>query len=102
MTSDEGLDRMLRQAMATSRPPTLSARFDERLSARLSSHRLSGRRRAGLTAYALIAVAVSVGLMRWAAIDWRLMLAALAAPVGLATISCRRCVALAWRAVSAS
>lgn len=96
MISDDGLDRMLRQAMATSRPPTLSAGFDERLSERLPARRLSGRRRAGLTAYSVAAVATSVGLMRWAAIDWPLMLAALAAPVGLATIACRRCISLAY------
>jgi hypothetical protein len=101
MTSDEGLDRMLRQAMATSPSPTLSARFDERLSARLSARRLSGRRRAGLTAYALGAGAISVGLMRWAAIDWPVMLAAVAAPVAVATLACRRCLTLAWRSISA-
>jgi hypothetical protein len=99
MISDDGLDRMLRRAMATSRPPTLSAQFDDRLAAGLPAARLSGKRRAGLTAYAVVAVAISVGLMRWAAIDWRLMLAALAVPPTLAIVACRRCMTLVWRRV---
>ena len=97
--SDERVDRMLRQAMATSPAPMLSARFDERLSQRLPTRRLRDRRRTGLTAYALTAIAISVGLMWWAAIDWWLMLVALGAPVAIATLVCRRCVTLAWRVV---
>ena len=92
--SDDRIDRMLRQAMTVSPPPMLSTGFDERLSQRLPGRRLTARRRAGLTAYALVAVAISVGLMRWAAIDWRLMLVALGAPIAFAAITCRRCVTL--------
>jgi hypothetical protein len=93
---------MLRQAMATSRPPTLSARFDERLSQRLPRprRRLTAKRRAGLAAYSVAAVAISVGLMRWADIEWRLLAAALGTPIAFATVACRRCVVLAWRMVS--
>ena len=100
--SDDRFDRMLRQAMTASRPPMLSARFDERLAQRLPRRRLTTKWRAGLTAYALAAAAISVGLMRWAAIDWRLMLVALGAPIAFAVMACRRCVTLAWRMVSAS
>ena len=99
MTPDDAVDRMLRQAMATSRPPTLSERFDERLWQRLPQRRLSAKRRAGLAAYAFAAVAISVGLMRWATIDWRLMLVALGAPFAFTAMACRRCVSLAWRVV---
>ena len=99
MIADDTVDRILRQTMATSPAPMLSARFDERLSQRLAGRRLISSRPAGLTAYALAAVAISVGLMWWAAIDWRLMLVALGAPIAVATMACRRCVRLVWRAV---
>jgi hypothetical protein len=100
--SDDRFDRMLRQAMTASLPPMLSAGFDERLAQRLPGRRLTARRRAGLTAYALAAVAISVGLMRWAAIDWRLMIVALAAPIAFAAMACRRCVTLALTLSSSS
>ena len=74
------VDRWLRQAMAEPQP-RLSSRFDRVLSRKLRGHHLTPAGRWALTLYALVALALSVWLMRRASIDWIYVAAALFVPI---------------------
>ena len=75
MTEDERMDQLLRRAMATE-PPELRSDFDAQLARRLRPKGLGRAGRLLLAAYALVALAVTVWVMRSVSLDWTLVAAA--------------------------
>ena len=75
MTDDERMDQQLRQAMAIE-PPELPSDFDARLTKRLRPRGLGRAGRLLLAAYALVALGVTVWVMRSVSLDWTLVAAA--------------------------
>ena len=84
MSEQEKMDRLLRQSMGAVPPPRLSSAFDRRLVKRLHPRRLSSAGRLAMTLYALLALIVSVWVMRSEAIDWIPIVIAILAPPMLA------------------
>jgi hypothetical protein len=82
MTDDERMDLLLRRAMSAG-PPEPPSDFDARLARRLRARGLGRTGRLLLAAYALVALGVTVWVMRGASLDWTLVAAAVA-PVAIA------------------
>ena len=84
MSEQEKMDRLLRQSMGALPPPSLSPDFDQRLAKRLRPRRLSSAGQVVMTLYVLLALTISVWVMRSAAIDWIPIVIAILAPLMLA------------------
>ena len=82
----EKMDGWLRQAMSGEPVPALSPDFEGRLTKRLRPRRLSAKGRLLLAGYAVVAVALSVWVMRSHSIDWPWIAAACVAPVAVAAV----------------
>ena len=82
----EKMDSWLRQSMSGGSLPALSPGFEERLTKRLRPRRLSAKGRLLLAGYAVLAVALSVWVMRSHSIDWVWIAAACVAPVAVAAV----------------
>ena len=81
MSEQEKVDRSLRQSMGALPPPSLSSTFDQRLMKRLRPRRLSSAGRLAMTLYAVLALVLSVWVMRREAIDWIPIVIAILAPL---------------------
>lgn len=83
MFEQERMDEMLRQSMARVPMPTLSAKFDNQLQRRIHPQRLSPGKRLVLALYTVVALVISVWLMRLESIDWLIVVMAVAAPLAV-------------------
>jgi hypothetical protein len=90
MSEQEKMDRLLRQVMAATPTPNLSSAFDQRLMKQLRPRRLDSTGRLAMTAYALLALTVSIWVMREQGIDWSATAIAVLAPLILALAVQRR------------
>ena len=90
MSDDRNMDHLLRHTMAATPAPELSSGFDQRLMKRLRPRRLDAAGRLAIRAYALLALMVSIWVMREQAIDWSMIAVAVLAPVALAFTVHRR------------
>ena len=84
MSEQEKMDRLLRNAMAEAQAPSLSSAFDQRLMKQLRPRRLDSTGRLAITAYALLALTVSIWVMREQAVDWSTIAISVLAPLALA------------------
>lgn len=88
MSDQEGMDRLLRQALSAPMP-SVSPGFDRRVMRATRPRRLERTGVLVMTAYAGVAVVVSVWAMRGADIGWGLMAAALLVPLVAAVAGVR-------------
>lgn len=86
MSEQDKIDGLLRRSMGAVPAPQLSAKFEQRLAKRLRPRRLSLGGRWAMGVYALLAVLISVWVMRSAAIHWFPMALAIVAPLLLAVV----------------
>lgn len=80
MSEQERMDHLLRE-MAATPVPSLSSAFDERMKRRLQPRRLDSAGRWWLTAYAIIALIISISVMRAQSVAWNLVVIATLVPL---------------------
>ncbi len=80
---DDSIDGLLRRTLGSHPAPVLSAGFDRRLARRLRPPTLTARGRRLLVAYAVVAIALSVGVLRAATLPWPLAVGALLVPLAV-------------------
>jgi hypothetical protein len=85
MPEQDGMDRLLRQSMMATPAPKLSSGFDARLAKRLRPRRLNRAGRITMAIYTMLALIVSVGVMRAESIHW--ILAAISILVPLTVVA---------------
>lgn len=90
INDSDGIDALLRDAMAASPPPALPPSFTERVTERVRPRRLSPGARRTLRLYTLGATALSVAVMASLGVPWILIAAALAVPAAIALLLHRR------------
>lgn len=86
MSEQDRMDRLLREMMAITPPPCLSSGFEQRLRKRLGARRLDSAGRWILTGYGIIALILSIWVMRSQSIDWSLVAIAIVVPLSVATV----------------
>jgi len=80
---DDSIDGLLRRTLGSRPAPALSAGFDRRLGRRLRPPALTARGRRLLVAYAVVALALSVGVLRAATLPWQLAVGAVLVPLAV-------------------
>jgi hypothetical protein len=85
MSEQEKMDHLLRQMMAGEPQPALSSSFDRRLERRLRPARLNSTGRLLMAVYAVLALTVSIWVMRSQGIGWSTTAIAIVASVILGT-----------------
>jgi type VI protein secretion system component VasF len=90
MPEQEKMDHLLREMLAATPPPALSAAFDQRLKRRLRPRRMSAAGRLILAGYALFALMFSIWAMRSQSIDWSVIAIAILAPLMVAAVVSRQ------------
>lgn len=91
---DDAMDGLLRRTLGSRPAPALPPGFDRRLARRLRRRALSTRGRHLLVAYAVVAVAVSAGVLGRAALPWPIVIGAVL--ISLAAVAA---VVPGWRPV---
>jgi hypothetical protein len=86
MSEQERMDHLLREMMAGARVPSLSSAFDQRMKRRLRPRHLDSAGRWLMTAYAILALIISIWAMRSQSIDWSLVVIAILAPLIVAAV----------------
>jgi hypothetical protein len=87
--SVDSVESFLRQSLATETAPTLSPNFQQQLEARLPPRRLHKKQRQFLMAYALTALAVSVGALQLMGFSIGLTLLCVLVPLGIVAVMLR-------------
>ena len=96
MSEQKNMDGWLRQAMSEKPLPALSAGFEERVTKRLRPpRRLTAMGRLVLGGYPVLALGLTIWLMRSHSIDWPLIAAACLVPVVLTAVTYGRRLHLA-------
>ncbi len=80
---DDSIDGLLRRTLGSHPAPALSVGFDRRLARRLRPRTLTLRGRRLLLAYAVVAIALSVGVLRAAPLPWPLAVGAFLVPLAM-------------------
>jgi hypothetical protein len=78
MSEQEEMDALLHRSMGAFPTPGLSSTFDQRLARRIRPRRLSRSGRVTLIVYSLLAIVLSIGLMRSKSMQWL--------PIAIATL----------------
>ena len=90
MPDDEKMDELLSQMMTPVPQPSLSSNFDQRLKKRLKPRRLDATGKRAMAAYVILALVISIGVMRMKGVSWGVIAVAVLAPLGVALIIQRR------------
>lgn len=86
----DGIDALLRDALAAAPPPALPPTFTERVAERVRPRPLPSGARRALRLYTLAAALLCVAVMASLGVDWPLIALALAVPVTIALLLRKR------------
>lgn len=86
MSEQENMDRLLREMMAATPPPSLSSDFDRRIAKEVRPRGLNSIGRRVMIAYAMLALILSVWAMRHQSISWSFVSILISVPLVVVTV----------------